>query len=808
MGRNKQKNVRNKAQTVASSTTKPTQSDKIGSALSAVDNLVENENTSMLGAMADKFKLAKSSHDAASEAQKQKVSASLDDDIQALVGELKKSIEANKKLETENRQSLLRTKQLEESVDELKKKIELEKKELDKSSKELTVSQKKNSDEKADIANRLSNLKEQELDAESGFAKKHMEMLDKFEANKEELLEGLHGRKSKLENEIKTLTASKNSLSEDESNLLNEKLAELSKKETVLAEKEFELEQEKTLNERKLRQSVLSSEEAARYKIALRDEVETEYVHQISTLSNQKENLEQQIKKYGESESQLLSQLSSFNDIGRQFGDSSPQQILDQLSNYKVKVNDLKLQLDEKPSELIETQYKELKKTHEALEQEYKNTQAELKKNKIQLNRNTMSVIDLEETEKRRQCVEKHNELLERHLEQLSSEVDELTNKQQSKTPFPELVKLDNNNRSSALTEIVPNLNEFTVELQHRIAWDQSTGKELFYRLEDIQLFIAGLAMSKLHILQGISGTGKTSLAQAFARAVGAGERTISIQAGWRDKGDLIGHYNAFEKKFYEEKTLLGLYEAQTPKFKDRPYIILLDEMNLSRPEQYFAEFLSFTELSPEKRVLTLITEGLNNAPELFIEGKSIKIPENVWFIGTANHDETTYEFADKTYDRAHVMELPRHKNTFDINKDFDSVTYSFSSLEAAFESASRKHEDKISKLIKAMDESMFSDCLEQDFNVSWGNRLERHLVRFVPVMLECGSDLGFALDHMLATKVLRAGKATGRYDTEHEDISNLIDALEEFWSSQSFESKPEACLKLLKNELKKKSSV
>lgn len=98
MGRNKQKNVRNKAQTVTSNTSKPTQSDKIGSALSAVDNLVENENTSMLGAMADKFKLAKSSHDAASEAQKQKVSASLDDDIQALVGELKKSIEANKKI--------------------------------------------------------------------------------------------------------------------------------------------------------------------------------------------------------------------------------------------------------------------------------------------------------------------------------------------------------------------------------------------------------------------------------------------------------------------------------------------------------------------------------------------------------------------------------------------------------------------------------------------------------------------------------------------------------------------------------------
>jgi hypothetical protein len=230
--------------------------------------------------------------------------------------------------------------------------------------------------------------------------------------------------------------------------------------------------------------------------------------------------------------------------------------------------------------------------------------------------------------------------------------------------------------------------------------------------------------------------------------------------------------------------------------------------MNLSRPEQYFAEFLSALELDPKDRVLPLMTTEQINGPELLIDGRKIKIPENVWFIGTANHDETTYEFADKTYDRAHVMELPRHTEKFEINKDLESVTYSFASLENAFESASRKHKATVSKLIKAMDASMFSDCLEQDFNVSWGNRLERHLVRFIPVMLECGSDVGFALDHMLATKVLRAGKATGRYDTEHEDISNLIDALEEFWISQNFKSAPEACLKLLKNELKKKSNI
>lgn len=797
-----------KVQTPVSNTVKPAPSDKVGSALSAVDNLIDNDNTSMFSAMADKFKSAKSSHDAADEAQKQKVSASLEDDIQALVGELKKSIETNKKLELENRQSLLRSKQLEESVEELKKKTEVEKKELDKSSKEFAVSQKKQSDEQAEIANRLSSIKEQELDAESGFSQKHMEMLDKFEDDKEKLLEGFNNRKANLLVQIKDLRTSRNSLSEEESNLFEEKLKELSEKEEVLAGKEFELKQEKTLNERKLKQSQLTSEEAARYKIALRDEVETEYVHQVSTLDNQKKNLEQQISSYQDSESQLLSQLSSFSDIKRQFGDSTPQQVLEQLSNYKTKVNDLSLQLDEKPSEQIEVQFKELKKAHEALEQEYKNTQTELQKNKTQLNKNRMSVIELEHVEKQKQVLTKHNELLKGALDQLSADVDDLVNKQQSKTAFPALLELDNKLRASGLTENVPSLNVFAIELQQRVAWDAREKKALYYRLEDIQLFIAGLSMSRLHILQGISGTGKTSLAKAFARAVGGGCKTISVQAGWRDKGDLVGHFNAFEKKFYEQETLQGLYEAQCPAYSDRPYIILLDEMNLSRPEQYFAEFLSALELDPKDRVLPLMTTGQINGPELLIDGRKIKIPENVWFIGTANHDETTYEFADKTYDRAHVMELPRHSDKFEINKDIESVTYSFSSLEDAFESASRKHKDKVSKLIKAMDASDFCQYLEQDFNVSWGNRLERHLVRFIPVMLECGSDFGFALDHMLATKVLRAGKATGRYDTEHEDISNLIDTLEEFWISQNFKSAPEACLKLLKSELKKKSNI
>ena len=135
----------------------------------------------------------------------------------------------------------------------------------------------------------------------------------------------------------------------------------------------------------------------------------------------------------------------------------------------------------------------------------------------------------------------------------------------------------------------------------------------------------------------------------------------IAVQAGWRDRDDLLGHFNAFERRFYEKDCLQALYKAQTPHWQDTCNVILLDEMNLSRPEQYFAEFLSALEKNnPDERLISLSETALPGAPDMLRDGRQILVPKNVWFIGTANHDETTNELADKTYDRSHVMTLPK----------------------------------------------------------------------------------------------------------------------------------------------------
>jgi 5-methylcytosine-specific restriction endonuclease McrBC GTP-binding regulatory subunit McrB len=109
-----------------------------------------------------------------------------------------------------------------------------------------------------------------------------------------------------------------------------------------------------------------------------------------------------------------------------------------------------------------------------------------------------------------------------------------------------------------------------------------------------IRLFISALASTKLVILQGISGTGKTSLAYAWGKFLKHDSCVASVQPSWRDRSELFGYFNEFTKKFNETDILKTLYEAG---YTDDIYTVILDEMNISRVEYYFAEMLSILEM-------------------------------------------------------------------------------------------------------------------------------------------------------------------------------------------------------------------
>jgi 5-methylcytosine-specific restriction protein B len=155
-------------------------------------------------------------------------------------------------------------------------------------------------------------------------------------------------------------------------------------------------------------------------------------------------------------------------------------------------------------------------------------------------------------------------------------------------------------------------------------------------------------------ILSGLAGSGKTQLALVFAKCLSENIKeqvcTVSIGADWTNREPLLGYPNALKENEYvlpESGVLQLLMRANEDSSK--PYFLILDEMNLSVVERYFADFLSAME-SGEKIKLWDNEEG--NVP------KEIELPKNVFIIGTINVDETTYMFSPKVLDRANVIEF------------------------------------------------------------------------------------------------------------------------------------------------------
>ena len=116
----------------------------------------------------------------------------------------------------------------------------------------------------------------------------------------------------------------------------------------------------------------------------------------------------------------------------------------------------------------------------------------------------------------------------------------------------------------------------------------------LFYDIAMIRRFVAAFASTRLIVLQGISGTGKTSLAYAFGKYVCNPSVITPVQPSWRDRSELFGYFNEFTKKYNETELLRAMYEAR---YNENVYLVILDEMNIARVEYYFAEMLSILEM-------------------------------------------------------------------------------------------------------------------------------------------------------------------------------------------------------------------
>ncbi len=169
--------------------------------------------------------------------------------------------------------------------------------------------------------------------------------------------------------------------------------------------------------------------------------------------------------------------------------------------------------------------------------------------------------------------------------------------------------------------------------------------------------FISALCTKPFLILTGLSGSGKTKLAQAFTYWItenGKQYCLIPVGADWTNREPLLGFPNSLEPGKYikpENRVIDLIIEAGKEANADKPFFLILDEMNLSHVERYFADFLSVME-SNEKISLHSDIEWLDNVPV------DLSVPKNLFIIGTVNVDETTYMFSPKVLDRAHVIEF------------------------------------------------------------------------------------------------------------------------------------------------------
>ncbi len=272
---------------------------------------------------------------------------------------------------------------------------------------------------------------------------------------------------------------------------------------------------------------------------------------------------------------------------------------------------------------------------------------------------------------------------------------------------------------------------------------------KLYYDIKDIRRFIAGLSVTKLLILQGMSGTGKTSLAYAFGEYLQNKTVVVPIQPMWKERTDLIGYYNEFTKKFNETTLLYKMYEANNNR---NIYVTVLDEMNIARVEYYFAEFLSLLELpNPEGRNLDVVSDVWNTDPKLLTDGK-LRLPINMWFIGTANNDDSTFAISDKVYDRAMVLNLDTKADVFD-GEETKFRRISIDHLEELFRNAQLEYEisERNLRRIKMLDKYLIDT-----FHITFGNRIMKQIRSYVPVVVASGGEELEALDDILSRKVLR----------------------------------------------------
>lgn len=280
--------------------------------------------------------------------------------------------------------------------------------------------------------------------------------------------------------------------------------------------------------------------------------------------------------------------------------------------------------------------------------------------------------------------------------------------------------------------------------------------------------------------MQGISGTGKTSLAYAWGKFLQNDALIASVQPSWRDKAEIFGYFNEFTKRYTETDILKQMYIAN---YTNEVYITVMDEMNIARVEYYFAELLSILEMpTKDEWIVELVASVWDTDPKK-LKGGKLQVPANMWYIGTANNDDSTFAITDKVYDRAMPIDLNTKGVAFDA-PDTPPMKLGYDHFNMLLEKSKvdfHVSEDNLKKLEE------LDDYVIKHFRLAFGNRILRQLKTFVPSYMACGGKEIDGIDYVMAKKVFRKF-AYLNLAYVRDEISGLVKVMDKLFGKENMQ--------------------
>lgn len=540
-------------------------------------------------------------------------------------------------------------------------------------------------------------------------------------------------------------------------------------------------------------------------------------------LTDEKAKYEALLKKYRELSERHQSLQALMDTVRTEIEDpkngryiATMSEIVEALREYRQKYEELYSIYQRYPDPTAISSLEEKVKRTEELEHRYESMLQERDRYRAEATAARNATRELEVV---RQEVEATNALNEHLLQELESHKTALESR--TGDTCPSLTKVDNETESddfkadvsTRLKRSVASMDlKRLVEHIKNYAGSRSEEERLFYTSDDIRAFLSGMAVSRLIILQGMSGTGKSSLPRIFSQAISGFNRLIPVESSWRDRNELLGYYNDFNKKFNAKSFTIELYRSTKERCRDIPTFIVLDEMNLARIEYYFSDFLAILqEPDHEKWLIELVSSDMRTlpmelpdsvkqkmkaeAPKIYeiwerieksrqgdlrsetsdedkekltaylgrlgqltgakdlIDGRKIRVTDNIWFVGTANRDESTFEISDKVYDRAQIVSLNKKGISEGRYVPTQACFITVADLIKLFDDAkaSSKCRPTVTQRLDDLDK-----VLMERFDMSFGNRIVTQTLDFVSVFVAAGGTIENALDYQISTKIIR----------------------------------------------------